>query len=113
MRACCWLPSLFIRARLNGALVVWRLSKGEKSHHSVIVIYIKIDIDILINGLADHADTAFWGSVRAQARPSIDGSLFPLARKPPRQGDLWWRQGAQNRKTTKELNVCGQTEDIS
>jgi hypothetical protein len=36
-----------------------------------------------------------------------------LARKPPRQGDLWWRQGAQNRKTTKELNVCGQTEDIS
>jgi len=66
MRACCWLPSLFIRARLNGALVVWQLSKGEQSGHSDIDIY----IDILINGLADYADSAFWGSVRAQARPA-------------------------------------------
>jgi len=78
-----------------------------------IIVDIYIDIDILINDLADHADTAFWGSVRAQARPSIDGSLFPLARKPPRQGDLWWRQGTQNRYATKDLNACGQYGDLS
>ena len=111
MRVCCWLPSLFIRARLNGALAVWQLSKGEKSCHSDTDIY--IDIDILINGLADHADSAFWGSVRAQARSRIDESPFPWARKPPGQGALWWRQGAEDRKATKALSACGQSGDIS
>ena len=55
MRICCWLPNLFIRARLNGALTVWQLSMGEKSRHSDTDIY--IDIDILINALADHPVT--------------------------------------------------------
>ncbi len=55
MRIYCWLPNLFIRARLNGALTVWQLSMGEKSRHSDTDIY--IDIDILINALADHPVT--------------------------------------------------------
>jgi hypothetical protein len=67
----------------------------------------------LINDLAGHADTAFWGSVKAQARPSIDGSPFPLARKPPRQGAPRWRQGTKDRYASKALNACGQFGDLS
>ena len=104
---------LIVKGSLECCFGCLAAERGEKSRYSDINIYIAIDIDILVNGLADHADSAIWGSVKAQARPRIDGSPFPWARKPPRQGALWWRQGAEDRKATKALNACGQYGDLS